>query len=86
MSVHRLRNWARAFEHSAREAEQARAQLMESSHAAGYASLEAQEEIERLRAMGMADNEIKGVVTAMGISAQTYDQISGIKPSSEPKP
>jgi phenylalanyl-tRNA synthetase beta subunit len=52
--------------------------MIEAGLASGYARLEALEEIDRLRGMGMSDNEIEDTLTGMGISAQLYKQITRV--------
>jgi len=50
----------------------AQAHLVELGHSAGYARLEAEEELNRLREMGLSEEQITGTLAALGVSGEVF--------------
>lgn len=61
LSLHRLVNWIKTYEQALTDLQKVQHQLQESAGMAVYALLEAKEERERLKALGLADEQIDRV-------------------------
>ena len=84
--MHRLRNWIRTFEQVGSEVERTRAQMIEFGHQAGYARLEALEEMDRLLSLGLSQAEIRAMLMNMGVAGNVVEQVLGKTPAGDKGP